>query len=62
MLPLDAGDGAENALTARHLKMQTRRSAQSCARNQSPESLHSIFPEAVSDDDERFVDGTFDEF
>ena len=61
MLPLDEGDGADSALTVRHLKMQTRRSAQSRARDQSPESLHSIFPEAVSEDDEGFMDGTSDE-
>lgn len=62
MLPSDAGDGADSALTARHLKMQRKRSTPSRARDQSPESLDSIFPDAVSDDDERFVDGTFDEF
>lgn len=61
MLPLDNGDGTDSALTARHLKMQTRRSTQSRARDQSPESLYSIFPDAVSDDDEGFVDGIFDE-
>ena len=62
MLPVDAGDGADSVLTARYLKMQTRRSAQPRARDQSPESLLSIFPDAMSDDDAGFVDGTFDEF
>lgn len=63
MLPVDAGDGADNPLTARNLKMQTKRSAQSRFRDPSPGSLHSIFPDAVSDDDddEGFVDGAFDE-
>lgn len=59
MLPWEAGDGADSPLTARHLKMQTRRSIESRARGQSPESLQSIFPDAV-DDDEGFVDGDFD--
>lgn len=60
MLPLDAGDGANSPLTVRHLKMQARRSAGSRVRDQSPESLQSIFPEAV-DDDEGFVDGIFED-
>ena len=60
MLPLDAGDEANSPLTPRHLKMQARRSMGSLVRDQSPESLQSIFPEAV-DDDEGFVDGIFDD-
>ena len=60
MLPLDDGDKASSPLTTRHLKMYARRSAGSNLRSQSPESLQSIFPEAV-DDDEGFVDGIFDD-
>ena len=61
MLSLDVSGGADNPLTARHFKMQTKRSAQFRSQDPSPESLHSIFPDAVSDDDEGFVDGAFDE-
>lgn len=60
MLPLEAGDGADSPLTAKHFKVQTRRSRESRARSQSPESLQSIFPEGM-DDDEGFVDGIFDD-
>ena len=60
MLPLDDGDEASGPLTARHMKMYARRSAGSTFRSRSPESLQSIFPEAV-DDDEGFVDGIFDD-
>ena len=60
MLSSDVGNGFDSPLTARHFKMQMRRSTEFRARSQSPESLHSIFPEAV-DDDEGFVDGNFDE-
>lgn len=59
-LPVDAGDGANSPLTARQLKTQARRSVGSRARDQSPEPLQSIFPEAM-DDDEGFVDGIFDD-
>ena len=60
MLPSDVGNGSDCPLTARHFKMQMSRSTEFRARSQSLESLHSIFPEAV-DDDEGFVDGNFDE-
>ena len=59
MLPSDVGDGSDCPLTARHFKMQMRRSTESRAPSQSLESLHSIFPEAVIED-EGFVDGNFD--
>lgn len=61
MLPLEAGDGPDSPLTARHLKMQAKRSMNSRARNISPESLLSIFPQEVDDDDEGFVEGIFDD-
>ena len=60
MLPSDDNDEISSSLTARHMKMYARRSAGSNFRSRSPESLHSIFPEAV-DDDEGFVDGIFDD-
>lgn len=61
-LPLNAGDGTDSPLTARHLKMRTRRSTESRARSQSPDSIRSIFPGAEAvDDDEGFVDGIFDD-
>lgn len=60
VLPFEAGDGADSPLTARHLQMQTRPSIESRARGRSPETLQSIFPDAV-DDDEGFVDGDFDD-
>ena len=60
MLPSNVGNGSDSPLTARHFKMQMKRSSELRARSQSFESLHSIFPEAV-DDDEGFVDGDFDE-
>ena len=60
VLPSDDGDEASGPLTARHMKMYARRSAGSNFRSRSPESLQSIFPEAV-DDDEGFVDGIFDD-
>ena len=60
MLPLDDGDEAGSPLTTRHVKMYARRSAGSTFPGRSPESLQSIFPESV-DDDEGFVDGIFDD-
>ena len=60
MLPSDVGNGSDCPLTARHFKMQMSRSTEVCPRNQSLESLHSIFPKAV-DNDEGFVDGNFEE-
>ncbi len=60
MLPLDVGDCANSPLTARKLKMQARRSIGAHAQDQDFDSLQSIFPEAV-DDDEGFVDGIFDD-
>ena len=60
MLPSDAGDCASVPLTPRQLTMQAGRSMGSRARNRSSDSLHSIFPE-VMDDDEGFVDGIFDD-
>ena len=60
MLPLDAGDAADSPLSAKHLKMQTRRSKESHVRSHTPESLQSVLPEA-GDDDEGFVDGVFDD-
>ena len=60
MLPLDVGNGSECPLTAKHFRMQMSRSTECRARSASLESLHSIFPEAVNDD-EGFVDGIFDE-
>ena len=60
MLPLDAGDDANSPMTARHMEMYARRSAGFHACSRSPESLQSIFPEVV-DDDEGFVDGIFDD-
>ena len=60
MLPSDVGNGSDCPLTARHFKMQMSRSTELCARSQSLESLHSIFPEAM-DNDEGFVDGNFEE-
>ena len=59
-LPLDDGDEASGPLTARHMRMYARRSGGSEFRSRSPESLQSIFPEAV-DDDEGFVDGIFED-
>ncbi|KAM0799545.1 hypothetical protein BDR22DRAFT_822230 [Usnea florida] len=60
ILPSDAGNGSDGPLTARHFRMQMRRSTECRARSQSLESLRSIFPEDVNDD-EGFVDGNFDE-
>ena len=60
MLPSDAGNGPDSSLTARHFRMQMRRSTECRARSQSLESLRSIFPEPLNDD-EGFVDGNFDE-
>ena len=60
MLPLDAGKGTNSPLTARHLKMQARRSLASRTRSPSPESPQSPSPGAMYDD-EGFVDGVSDE-
>ena len=60
MLPSDVGNSSDCPLAAKHFRMQMSRSTESRARSESLESLHSIFPEAV-DDDEGVVDGNFDE-
>ena len=65
-LPLDAGDGADSVLTARHMKMQTRQSTESRTQIGNSESLQSIFPSADEDDDddeddEGFVEGDFND-
>lgn len=62
ILPLDAGDGAENPLTPRHFQMQPGRSMGSRTQLGTPESLQSIFPQAEEeDDDEGFFDGIYDD-
>ena len=60
MLPLDAGHVGDSPMTARQLTMQARRPIGLSTRDQSPDSLLSIFDEA-DDDDEGFVDGVFDD-